>query len=148
MDEKGEEDLLKMLAAQSAKQILEFLNQHGLCQYKQLEEFMNTYTLNIRLREMLIFGLVQFSFDRIETKERGYEITEKGKKVLQIAEDIKKLVEDINREDVRQLLHFKFITHYFVKEGVIKRKEWYELTEKGKKVLKIAEAIIQVVDRG
>jgi len=35
-----------------------------------------------------------------------------------------------------------------MKEGVIKRKEWYELTEKGRKVLQIAEAIIQVVDRG
>ncbi len=51
-------------------------------------------------------------------------------------------------ERLRQLLHFKLINHYFVKEGVIKRKEWYELTDKGRKVLKIAEAIIQVVDRG
>ncbi len=51
-------------------------------------------------------------------------------------------------ERLRQLLHFKLINHYFVKEGVIKRKEWYELTEKGKKVLKIAEAIIQEADRG
>ena len=68
--EKGEKDLLRMLGARGTKQILEFLDQHGLCQYKQLEEFMNTHTLNIRLREMLTFGLVQFYFDRIETRER------------------------------------------------------------------------------
>jgi len=48
---------------------------------------------------------------------------------------------------LRQLLHFNLINHYFMKEGVIKRKEWYELTEKGRTVLQIAEAIIKVVDR-
>ncbi len=94
MDEKGEEDLLKMLGARGAKQILEFLNQHRLCQYKQLEEFMNTHTLNIRLREMLTFQLVQFYFDRIETKERGYEITEKGEKILQHLRDLVKLMKE------------------------------------------------------
>ncbi len=94
MDEKGEEGLLKMLGARGAKQILEFLNQHGLCQYKQLEEFMNTHTLNIRLREMLTFQLVQFYFDRIETRERGYEITEKGEKILQHLRDLVTLMKE------------------------------------------------------
>jgi hypothetical protein len=32
-----------------------------------------------------------------------------------------------------------------MKEGVIKRKEWYGLTEKGRKVLQIAEAISKLV---
>ena len=94
MDEKGEEDLLKMLGARGTKQILEFLNQHGLCQYKQLEEFMNTHTLNIRLREMLTFQLVQFSFDRIEIKEKGYEITEKGEKILQHLRELVALMKE------------------------------------------------------
>jgi DNA-binding HxlR family transcriptional regulator len=49
---------------------------------------------------------------------------------------------------LRQLLYFNLINHYFMKEGVIKRKEWYELTEKGRKVLQIAEAIIKEADRG
>jgi len=94
MKEKGEEDLLKMLGARGTKQILEFLNQNGLCHYKQLEEFMNTHTLNIRLREMLTFGLVQFYFDRVETKERGYEITEKGEKILQHLRDLVALMKE------------------------------------------------------
>ena len=94
MKEKEKEDLLKMLGARGTKQILEFLNQNGLCQYKQLEEFMNTHTLNIRLREMLTFQLVQFYFDRIETKERGYEITEKGEKILQHLRDLVTLMKE------------------------------------------------------
>jgi DNA-binding HxlR family transcriptional regulator len=42
---------------------------------------------------------------------------------------------------LRQLLRFNLINHYFVKEGMIKRKEWYEITEKGREVLQILEDI-------
>ena len=38
MKEKGEEDLLKILGARGTKQILEFLNLHGLCQYRPSEQ--------------------------------------------------------------------------------------------------------------
>ncbi len=94
MDERR---ILRLLGLRGTITILRYLNEHSTAQYHQFNQFIETSTLNERLR---------------------------------------------------QLLHFKFINHYFVKEGVIKRKEWYELTEKGRKVLKIAETIIQVVDRG
>lgn len=96
MEKKGEEDLLKMLGARGAKQILEFLDQHGLVQYNQMKEFMNAYTLNIRLRQLLTFNLIQYHFKRIE-KERGYKITEKGRKVLQHLRDVIELMKDASQ---------------------------------------------------
>ena len=83
MKEESEKRFLKLLGAKSTKQILEFLNQHGTAQYNQLMEFVNAPTLNARLRELLVFGLVSHHFERVEKKREWYEITEKGKKVLQ-----------------------------------------------------------------
>ncbi len=83
MDKKREEDLLKMLGLKSTKDILEFLDEYGTAQYKQLQQFVNTHTLNTRLRDLLDFSLVQHHLVREEVRKEWYEPTEKGLKVLQ-----------------------------------------------------------------
>ena len=54
----------------------------GKANYQQLCQFINTHTLNTRLRELLIYGLIQHHMQRLERREEWYEITEKGRKAL------------------------------------------------------------------
>jgi len=94
MDKKREEDLLKMLGLKATKDILEFLDQHGVAQYKQLQQFVNTHTLNTRLRDLLDFHFVQHHLVREEVRREWYEPTEKGLKVLGHLREIVELAEE------------------------------------------------------
>lgn len=44
---------------------------------------------------------------------------------------------------LKQLLEFNLIEHHLEKQDL--RKEWYEITEKGEKVLKILNDMVQLV---
>jgi len=74
--------------------ILRYLNEHGAVQYKHFNEFVVTATLNDRLRQLLEFNLIQHNFTKKDLRKEWYELTEKGKKILQIVEDIIRLAED------------------------------------------------------
>jgi DNA-binding HxlR family transcriptional regulator len=82
MDEKKEEEFLKMLGLKATKKILEYLDEHETAQYKQLQQFVNTHTLNTRMRELLDFNLVQHHLVREDVRREWYESTEKGKRIL------------------------------------------------------------------
>ncbi len=92
MKEDGEESLFELLGAKNAVQILEFLDQHGVSQYKDMMNSFNTYTLNERLRGLLSFGLVEHHFERTETRKEWYELTERGKKILRCVHELKGLL--------------------------------------------------------
>lgn len=94
MEEKREEDFLKLLGAKGTKQILDFIGLHGTAQYRQLMEFVNTPTLNARLRDLLIFGIICHHLERVETRKEWYELTEKGKKALQHLQELAKLIKE------------------------------------------------------
>lgn len=79
--EKESENFLRMISAKSAIEILEFLSDHSETQYKEMQEFVNTHTLNLRLSELLNYSLIQHYLQRSERIE-WYEITEKGRKIL------------------------------------------------------------------
>ncbi len=81
MTEKNEE-ALKVFGAKGTKKVLEFLNQHVRAQYKEMGEFKNLGTLNIRLNELLDLGLISHHLERVETRREWYELTEKGKQAL------------------------------------------------------------------
>ena len=83
MEGNRERDLLKLLGAKGTREILELMSQHGTVQYKQMMGFVNTPTLNQRLRDLLIFGLISHHLERVETRREWYEITEKGKQALE-----------------------------------------------------------------
>jgi DNA-binding HxlR family transcriptional regulator len=50
----------------------------------------------------------------------------------------------LNRR-LRELLSFSLIEHHFEREEG--RREWYEITERGKELLKCIETIIEVVEK-
>lgn len=160
--------LMKIVGARKAKEILEYLKEHGPTRYKELNRLISTGTLNERLGELSDSGLIQ-------SEKRGlYEPTEKGKKVLQylqgIEEDVLKLLtlryiiemlERIKEEkqmrgtDLMDYIHqppyiklsklcsLGLVDHKI--EKLEKRKEWFEITEKGKKVLQIVDDLVGVL---
>ena len=75
-------EILKFIGAKGTKFVLDFLNEHGKGEYKEMEKFMNTGTLNHRLRDLLIFELVSHHLERNPKKRQWYEVTENGKKAL------------------------------------------------------------------
>ena len=93
MEKKKEEAFLKMLGLKATKDILDFLVDNDTAQYRQLQGFINTHTLNTRLRELLDFSLVQHHLVREEVRREWYEPTEKGRKVLQHLREMVDLVE-------------------------------------------------------
>lgn len=90
---KGDKDeIFECLGARGTIEILEFLDEHGITQYRELMENFNTYTLNHRLRELLVFGLVEHHFERTKTRKEWYELTDKGRKVLKPVRELKALI--------------------------------------------------------
>ena len=89
MKSKTEKNFLKLLGVTGTKSILEFLDEHDKTLYKDLAEFMNTHTLNKRLRELLRYDLVEHHIIRDERKRiQWYTITEKGRTVLYLLKSI------------------------------------------------------------
>ena len=93
MIEKDREEVFKLLGAKGTKKILEFLNDHGAAQYKQMAGFMSTPTLNTRLRKLLAFGLIEHHLEREKGRKEWYELTEKGMEVLQCLRDMLRVME-------------------------------------------------------
>jgi DNA-binding HxlR family transcriptional regulator len=87
MEEKGDE-FLKVIGLTGTKQILEFIYEHSTAQYKDFQPFMNTHTLNRRLRELLIFGLLEHHIKKEEKRMEWYSIAERGKKVAKLLREI------------------------------------------------------------
>jgi DNA-binding HxlR family transcriptional regulator len=78
------EKIIKILGFTGTIFILEYMDAHTRTQYKELNKTLAAYTLNCRLQELLDSKLIEHHFVRKETREEWYEITEKGRKVLQI----------------------------------------------------------------
>jgi len=89
--QKEDVKVLNVFGKKGTMQILEFLD-HGKVSYLQLQQFINTHTLNTRLRELLNYGLVQHHLERFEKRTEWYEITEKGRKVLYSLKELAALI--------------------------------------------------------
>jgi DNA-binding HxlR family transcriptional regulator len=87
MEEKGDE-FLKMIGLTGTKRILDFIYEHSTAQYKDFQPFMNAHTLNRRLRELLIFGLLEHHIKKEEKRTEWYTLTERGKKVAELLKEI------------------------------------------------------------
>lgn len=89
--QKEDVKVLNVFGKKGTMQILEFLD-HGKVSYLQLQQLINTHTLNTRLRELLNYGLVQHHLERFEKRTEWYEITEKGRKVLYSLKELAALI--------------------------------------------------------
>ena len=74
---------------------METINRTEKTQYKDLSPIkISVSTLNARLLELMDFGLVKdFAIRDAKQKKEWYEITEKGKTVLEILEQLAQLIE-------------------------------------------------------
>jgi DNA-binding HxlR family transcriptional regulator len=101
-DERGEE-FLRVLCLKDTIHILRHLRKHDEVQFTQFAEFVNPVTLQRRLKQLLRLNIIEHHLEREDVRKEWYEFTEKGRKVLQILEDIIKVAEDeesISLEDV------------------------------------------------
>lgn len=93
MEDQKKKSLLKILGSKGTVDILQFLEKHGTAQYKDLQQFVSTHTLNARTKDLMRLGLIQHHFLREEVRREWYELTELGKKVLQWLSDLEKILE-------------------------------------------------------
>jgi DNA-binding HxlR family transcriptional regulator len=75
-----------MLGAKGTLEILKFLDGKKEVQHGQIREIIHTHTLNIRIRELVEFELIQHHLNKSERRHEWYTLTEKGKKVLEVLE--------------------------------------------------------------
>ena len=94
MDKKEEKEFLKLIGLTGTIFILRYLNEHDSGQYKDLQDYINTHSLNQRLRTLLHFNLVEHHYVRDQTKKKEwYTLTETGRKVLSLIEEMIKAAE-------------------------------------------------------
>ncbi len=171
MEEKRE-DNLAVLCSEYTRKILEFLEEKVEGHYRDLKVLPSVSTFHARLHFLLEHGLIEHHFERIPLRREWYELTERGRKILQHLKDMRKvfgpgreetLLGLLSRPHTGEILEFfgqreqtqyrdlqpfysvhtlntrlaelctwGLIEHHF--ERIPLRKEWYELTEKGKDV--------------
>ena len=182
MVKKSEENFLRVIGAAGTREILQFLSGHETVHYKELDEFINTDTLNFRLRDLLRYNLVEHHFLRGDERGEWYTITDRGRKFLNCIEKCVSLVEDepeflkfigskgprevllflrergqVQYKDfnvsvsvptlnnrLSRLLDFYLVEHHFQKKP--KRREWYEITEKGIRISEYLEDLVELID--
>ena len=87
---KIQEGFFKMLGSKATVRILQHLGTEERVKYKDLQQFVNTHTLNVRIKDLLNYGLIEHHLIREETRQEWYELTERGKKVIEL---LNKLIE-------------------------------------------------------
>ena len=85
VDEK--EDFLKLVVSVDTIDILRYLNEHGTGQYRDFTEFVDVDTLQDRVNRLLGFNLITRDSEE-EPGTEQYKLTDDGRKVLQIMEEI------------------------------------------------------------
>ena len=84
MQDTRNHEFLRMFGAKGTLEILKFLDGKKEVQHGQMKEIINTHTLNIRIRELVEFELIQHHLEKSEKRREWYTLTEKGKKVLEV----------------------------------------------------------------
>ncbi len=88
-----QEHFIKMLGSKATRKILQFLEMEEKARYKELQEFVNTHTLNTRIKELLDYNLIQHHLVREDTRKEWYEPTERGRKVLELLDELANMVD-------------------------------------------------------
>ncbi len=81
---KMQEAFFKVIGSEGTIRILQLLDKGGQMRYKDFQEFLNTHTLNARIRNLLSYDLVEHHMIREEVRREWYEITAKGRNVLEL----------------------------------------------------------------
>jgi len=88
VNETTKTELLALLGSKDTIEILQYLRQHEKVQYTNFDVSISLPTFNTRLRKLLKFGLVEHCIAKQPKRREWYEITERGKNILKIMEDM------------------------------------------------------------
>jgi len=88
VNETTKTELLALLGSKGTKEMLQHLCQHEKVQHTNFDVSISVSTINKRLRKLLKFNMVEHYRTREPKKTEWYEITERGKRVLKIMEDM------------------------------------------------------------
>ena len=87
--------LIEVIGLLATADILKMVNEKGKTNYMDLKPLASYSTLNKRLLQLVNLGLLKHNIVRDkERREEWYEITEKGKKVLRILEQLQNVAEE------------------------------------------------------
>ncbi len=84
------DDFIKLVISEGTIDILRYLNEQGTGQYNNFMEFINVDTLHHRINQLSECNLISHHSEE-EPGRDWYELTDKGRRVLQILEDIMRI---------------------------------------------------------
>jgi len=85
-----EREVLKLPGLIGTWEILTYLYEHDTGSYRHFRTYISDSTLNIRLKQLLRFGLIEHHLTREDSKKEWYEITDTGRGVVK---HLKRLIE-------------------------------------------------------
>jgi DNA-binding HxlR family transcriptional regulator len=87
MEEK-EKEFLALLGRKHTLEILDYIGEHRVFQYRDIQQFVSTHTLNTRLKQLRELGIIEHHFAREELRKEWYEPTEKGDRIIKYLRDL------------------------------------------------------------
>jgi DNA-binding HxlR family transcriptional regulator len=89
------EEFYRILGLRRTVKILKYLNEYGKARYIDLSTIISFASLNIRLTQLESLNLIGHHFNRgKEKREEWYELTEKGKKLILIFNQLEEIVKE------------------------------------------------------
>jgi DNA-binding HxlR family transcriptional regulator len=89
------EEFYKILGLKGTVRILKYLSENRKTKYLDLSSLISYVSLNKRLMQLEKLNLIENHFDRgKEKREEWYEITEKGKKLVTIFEQLEQIIKE------------------------------------------------------
>lgn len=89
------EEFYEILGLKGTVNILKYINEHGKARYIDLSSIISYASLNTRLTQLETLNLIEHHFDRgKEKREEWYELTEKGKKIILIFNQLEEIIKE------------------------------------------------------
>ena len=91
-------EFLKMIGAAGTREVLEFLDKNKEGQYKDFLHSASCHMLNVRLRQLLEFDLIEYHVTRLVKKREWYTITKRGKKIVHHLREMEEIIRECLHE--------------------------------------------------
>ena len=89
------EEFYKVLGLKGTVNILKFLYEHEKLRYIDLSSIISYASLNTRLMQLENLNLIEHHFNRgKERREEWYELTERGKKLILIFDQVEEIIKE------------------------------------------------------
>ncbi|MGD2247265.1 MAG: winged helix-turn-helix transcriptional regulator [Candidatus Methanofastidiosia archaeon] len=92
---KEKKKILKLICLKGTVFILEYLDKNEFAHFSDLNDNISDPSLASRLKELLALGLIKHYFERKTIRTEWYELTGKGKRVVQLLQKLQEECEEI-----------------------------------------------------